>query len=123
MRRGRVETAAGLGFGPPFIGWVIDHMAQFGFTHPGFHGIFSAIAGAFGEPASGASFAKACPGGIAPKAAGAVAAGACKAALITATRQGVIIGYWFNIWGSFHYFLAAFGIAGALAKAKAGAAA
>ena len=117
-----VLNMIGLGFGPPFIGWVIDHMAQFGFTHPGPHGIFSAISGAFGSPESGASFAKACPGGAAPKGAAAAAVGACKAALITATRQGVIIGYWFNIWGSFHYFLASFGIVGALAKAKAGAA-
>ena len=116
-----VLNMIGLGLGPVFIGWVIDHMAQFGFTHPGFHSIFSAIVGAFGEPASGPNFVKACPGGMAPKAAGALAAGACKVALITATRQGVIIGYWFNIWGSFHYFLAAFGIAGVLAKAKSGA--
>jgi len=111
----------GLGLGPPFIGWLIDHLAQFSFTHPGPHHIVSALHQAFGEPGMGAKFAAACPGGIAPKGSGPAALGACRSALITATRQGVIIGYCFNLWGAFHYLLASFGIAGALARGKAGA--
>ena len=111
----------GLGLGPPFIGWLIDHLAQFNFTHPGPHPIVQALRQAFGEPVTGARFVQACPGGIAPKGSAPAAAGACKAALITATRQGVIIGYCFNLWGAFHYLLASFGVAKVLARGRAGA--
>jgi hypothetical protein len=111
----------GLGFGPPFIGWLIDQLAQFNFTHPGPHHIVTALGQAFAAP-TGARFAAACPGGMAPKGSAPAALGACKSALISATREGVIIGYAFNLWGAFHYFLASFGVARALANGRAGAA-
>jgi predicted MFS family arabinose efflux permease len=117
-----ILNLVGLGLGPPFIGWLIDHLAQVSFTHPGPQSIVSALHRAFGEPVAGARFAVACPGGAAPKGSAPAALGACKAALITATRQGVIIGYCFNLWGAFHYLLASFGVAKALDRGKAGAA-
>jgi MFS family permease len=108
-----------LGFGPPFIGWLIDQFAQFHFTNPGQYGVFATLAQTFGGAAHGAvKFAAACPGGAAPKGAALAAAAACKTALITSTRQGVIVAYWFSGWGAFHYFLGSFGLAKELKRVE-----
>jgi MFS family permease len=106
-----------LGGGPPLTGWVIDHLAAFHYAHPDAPGMWAAVSHFFAvDPAS---FQGACPGGLAPKTAGAVAAKACNGALSLATRQGILIAYALGLWGAAHYLLASFGLKGALAKARA----
>lgn len=107
----------GLGGGPLITGWVIDHFAAFHFAHPDQPGLWAAISGFFGS--SGAAFQHACPGGLAPKGAGAAAGAACHGALVLATRQGVIVAYAVSVWGAAHYLLAAPGLKRALAEARA----
>jgi MFS family permease len=106
-----------LGGGPPFTGWLIDQFAAIHLAHPDQGGIWSALGGLFGGHAP--AFQSACPGGLAPKGAGEPAMAACKGALVLATRHGVITAYGFYLWGAFHYLLGSFGLAGALAKARA----
>jgi MFS family permease len=106
-----------LGGGPPFTGWVIDHFAAFHLAHPQATGLLDALGGFFGSRP--ADFQAACPGGAAPKAAGAEAAAACKTALVLATRHGVIVAYGFYLWAAVHYLIASFGLKKALATARA----
>ena len=101
-----------LGGGPPFTGWLIDRLAQTAFTDPGLTGVLgpvSAWLGGVGE--AGRNFAAACPGGVAPAGSGPEAAEACRAALASGTRNGIIITFLFYSWASIHYFLAAIGLA------------
>ena len=108
-----------LGFGPPFVGWLIDHFAQFHFTHTGPQDFFTTILHSFDAQARGvAKFAVSCPGGAAPKGSAAALAAACKSALVTSTHQGVIAGVCFSLWGAFHYFLASFGMAKELKRVE-----
>jgi MFS family permease len=107
----------GLGLGPPFAGFVIDHFSAFHFAHPDAAGLFDAIAGWSGvHPAD---FQAACPGGKAAKTATDAAKAACSGALVLGTRQGIIVAYAFGVWGAVHYALAAIGLTQALAKARA----
>jgi len=109
-----------LGGGPPFTGWMIDHIAQANFNHPGAHGVVDAFQGLIsGASKGGESFALTCPGGAAPAGASAELAGRCKASLNAATRSGVILSICFYLWAAFHYFLGSFGLVKALAKARA----
>lgn len=109
-----------LGGGPPFTGWVIDHFAQFNFTHPGTHTILGSLQQMLGGAAQGGpDFASVCPGGVAPKGSPAELADHCKASLISATRSGVIISICFYLWAAFHYLLGSIGLVKALAKARA----
>jgi MFS family permease len=115
-----------LGFGPPFTGWVIDHFAAFGFTHPdaGFFqaasGAAKGMAGAFVHHAADPQgFLATCPGGSAIKGAAAATAAHCKSTLVLATRRGIIVSLCFYAWASVHYLLASFGLAKALSKARA----
>ncbi|MCI3134998.1 spinster family MFS transporter [Phenylobacterium aquaticum] len=109
-----------LGGGPPFTGWLIDHFAQFNFTHPGENGIVASLQQMIGGATkAGERFAEACPGGIAPKGSPAELAGHCKGALVHATREGVIVSLCFYLWAAFHYFLGSFGLVKAMAKARA----
>ena len=106
-----------LGGGPPFTGWVIDNLSAFHFANPLQTGMGAALSGFFGaEPAA---FQAACPGGVAPAGAGAEAASACQGALVLGTRHGIIVAYAFHLWAALHYFLGAFGLAKAMAKARA----
>ena len=82
-----------LGFGPPFTGWLIDTIAQASFVQPG-----------------ALDFATACPGGVAPKTAGADVAARCARALNSGTRYGLIATYGFHLWAALHYYLASFGL-------------
>ncbi|WP_372785717.1 spinster family MFS transporter [Phenylobacterium sp.] len=107
----------GLGLGPTFAGWAIDHFAAFHFANTGATSLWEAIGGFFSAPTG--SFQAACPGGKALATAGAAAKAACSTALVLGTRQGVIVSYAFSLWGAFHYLLAAFGLKEALAKARA----
>jgi MFS family permease len=108
-----------LGGGPPFTGWVIDHFAQFNFTHPGQHGIVQSISDmlAGGSRAAG-NFASSCPGGKAPKGAAADLALNCHVSLVSATRSGVIVSIGFYLWAAFHYLLGSFGLVKAMSRAR-----
>jgi MFS family permease len=107
----------GLGGGPPLTGWVIDHFAAFHYLHPDQGGLLDTLKGFFSVDRS--VFQAACPGGVAPKAAGEAAAAACGGALSLATRQGVIVIYALGLWAAVHYLIASFGLKSALAKARA----
>ena len=100
-----------LGGGPLFTGWIIDLFAQFNFTHAGERHILPALQGMFGQPQASEHFAAICPGGAAPKGAAAGLAARCHGALVSATRQGILVTMVFYVWGAFHYLLAAFGLA------------
>jgi MFS family permease len=65
------------------------------------------------------TFAKACPGGISPKGSGAAATLACRTALSTGTRDGILISLCFYAWAAVHYLLGSIGLAKALAQAGA----
>lgn len=106
-----------LGGGPPFAGWVIDHFAAFHLAHPGQPGFWAALQSMFAGQAI--SFQSACPGGVAPAGALPDAVAACNSSLVLATRHGIILAYAVSLWGAFHYFLGSFGLAKALAKARA----
>ncbi|MDE2357180.1 MAG: MFS transporter [Alphaproteobacteria bacterium] len=115
-----------LGGGPLLTGLIIDHLAQVHFlaqthfTSAGGGGLLAGLAQLFAAaPAHGASFAHLCPGGAAPAGASAARAAACHGALVTATRQGILITALFYAWGSLHYVLAAFGLQTRLAEAAA----
>lgn len=105
-----------LGGGPPFAGWAIDQLAAFHLAHPTTNGIFDSLPHLFGQAAG--AFQSACPGGVAPKGSAPEAVAACNTALITATRQGILISYAVGLWGALHYFLGSFGLAQAMAKAR-----
>jgi len=110
-----------LGGGPLFTGWLIDHLAQFYFTHPGQHHILPALRGGIGAASAPApeAFAARCPGGAAPKGAPHALAAICHVALVTATRQGIVLSTVFYVWGAFHYLLGSFGLARQLAAVAA----
>ncbi|HSZ53138.1 MAG TPA: MFS transporter [Caulobacteraceae bacterium] len=105
-----------LGGGPLLTGWFIDRLGEWHFSGHGGEGLWSAFAGIF--KASGDAFAHGCPGGLAPKGAPASAAAACHTALVTATRQGILVTVLFYGWGALHYLLASFGLARRLATAS-----
>lgn len=108
-----------LGGGPPFTGWVIDHFAQFNFTHSGAHGIWASIQQMFAGGSAGHDFAAACPGGNASKGSGVELVAQCKTSLVSATRSGVIVSICFYLWAAFHYLLGSFGLVKAMSKARA----
>ncbi len=106
----------GLGVGPPFVGWMIDHFAAFHHAHPDQPGLAAAVHGFFGADTRG--FQITCPGGLGKVGGPGAANAACKTAVRLATRQGVILAYAFGLWGALHYFLAAFGLKRALTNAR-----
>ena len=108
-----------LGGGPLFTGWLIDQFAHFNFTHGGGRGVLSSLLGLFGGHGDGVSFAVQCPGGVAPKGAGAGLKLLCQQTLANSTRQGIIVSIFFYAWAAFHYLLGSFGLAQAMAKARA----
>jgi hypothetical protein len=103
-------TLVGLGAGPPFTGWLIDHFASANFQHPGIHSVPDAFAALLLQHASGvATFQASCPLG----AIGSVATslqGACSEALALASRQGIIVTVLLYGWAAAHYLLAARGL-------------
>jgi len=111
-----VLNLVGLGLGPTFAGWLIDHFSGFHFAHPGAGGLWDALSG-WGQ-SHVAGFQAACPGGKAPPGAGSAAQAACSTALVKGTREGVIVSYAFLVWGAFHYLLAAPGLPKALADRR-----
>jgi len=109
-----------LGGGPPFTGWLIDQFAQFNFTHPGAHPIWSSLSRMFlhGE-AAGTAFSDLCPGGVPKQGIAAVLTGACKPTLVRATQEGELVTFFFYGWGALHYFLAALTLPRDLRRAAA----
>jgi MFS family permease len=107
-----------LGGGPPFTGWLIDQFAQFNFTHPGGHTVWSSLGRMFlhGE-AAGDQFTGLCPGGLPKKALAAALTAACRPTLVRATQEGLLVTFFFYGWGSLHYFLAAFTLSKDLKRA------
>ncbi|USQ94798.1 spinster family MFS transporter [Caulobacter sp. RL271] len=99
-----------LGGGPVFTGWLIDHLAQFNFNHPGSSGLLHALGGSFSDPGA-QSFSASCPGGLAPKGSAPELAKACAGAMARSTQQGIIVSLCFYAWAGVHYGLAAIGLA------------
>ena len=106
-----------LGFGPPLTGVAIDRFAAFHLAHPNMPGMWAAVSHLF--DATAAPFKQSCPGGLAPKGAPAAAGQSCKAALVLATRHGILLAYAAGLWGAFHYLLASFGVAKVMSAARA----
>lgn len=101
-----------LGGGPLFTGWIIDLFAQFNFTHMAESHLIDAVKGVLGRAgASPEHFATICPGGAALKGSAPALASRCHIALVTATRQGIVLSTLFYAWGAFHYLLGSFGLA------------
>ncbi len=105
-----------LGGGPPFTGWLIDHFAQFDINHPAVQGVVGKLAHLFDGGALDA--AKVCPGGIAPKAAGATTKALCSATQVQSTQEGIVVSVCFYLWAGFHYLLGSFGLTKAMQKAR-----
>jgi MFS family permease len=107
-----------LGGGPPFTGWLIDQFAQYNFAHPGLHPIWSSLGQMFGHgQAAGHAFTDLCPGGVPKKGVASALTAACRPTLMRATREGLVVTFFFYGWGAFHYFLAALTLAKDLKKA------
>ena len=107
----------GLGFGPPFAGWVIDHATAFHYAHTDAPGMWAALRGMF--TVDPAAFQAVCPGGRASAGATDAAKAACSSALVLGTRQGILVAYAMMLWAAGHYLVGSFGLADALAKARA----
>ena len=114
-----------LGGGPLFTGWIIDQFAQFNFNHPHARHIFQGLNGVFGgQPGSdggAAHFTGRLPWRHRPSRPDRLMASRCKLALVSATREGMMVTMCFLFWGAFHYLLASIGLAkqlGAAADAR-----
>jgi MFS family permease len=94
-----------LGFGPPFCGWCIDQLARAAFAAKGMAG----------------DFLTACPGGVAPKGSAPELMAACKSALNTGTRQGIVWNLLIYAWAGVHYLLAAITLPRDIERARASA--
>ena len=105
-----VMNIIGLAFGPLFAGWMIDHLAQFNFTHPGLPAWGHVNAMLTGARPGDESFKALCPGGKPAAGAATALAGRCHAALALATRQGIMIQVCFYLWAAFHYLLSTIGM-------------
>ncbi len=106
-----------LGGGPLFAGWAIDHFAAWQHAHGGTAGFWDVLSNL--GSADTKAYQAACPGGKALPGADAGAKAACHDALVMGTRHGIILAYAFGLWGALHYLIGSFGIAKALAEAKA----
>jgi len=104
-----------LGGGPPFVGWLIDQLANYHFNHPGDLGpIASTVATFFptvAEPAGAADFLQSCPGGVAPDGSSSDLVAACGHASAIGTRQGILVTLVIFVWSAFHYLLGSIGLA------------
>jgi predicted MFS family arabinose efflux permease len=81
-----IATVAGLGAGPPLVGWLSD--------------LYTAHAFALGN------FVQLCPGGRAPAGAVHALAGACASASATGLREALMTVSGAYLWAAGHYFLA-----------------
>jgi predicted MFS family arabinose efflux permease len=88
-------TVICLGFGPPFTGWLIDHLAELNFSASRLDGSFKLI----------------CGSGKASAAASAVLRQACDSTLALSSRQGIIATVLLYAWAAIHYLVGAIGLA------------
>jgi hypothetical protein len=104
----------GLGGGPPFVGWLIDQLTNFHFTHTQTLGPIAATIATFfasgSEPVAASTFLQSCPGGVAPDGASADLAAACAHASAVGTRQGILVTLTIFAWSGFHYLLGSIGL-------------
>jgi hypothetical protein len=87
-------TVICLGFGPPFTGWLIDHLAELNFSALKLDGSFKLI----------------CGSGKASAAASAVLRQACESTLALSSRQGIIATVLLYAWAAVHYLVGAIGL-------------
>jgi predicted MFS family arabinose efflux permease len=87
-------TVICLGFGPPFTGWLIDHLAELNFSALKLDGSFKLI----------------CGSGKASAAASAVLRQACESTLALSSRQGIIATVLLYAWAAIHYLVGAIGL-------------
>jgi MFS family permease len=87
-------TVICLGFGPPFTGWLIDHLAELNFSALKLNGSFKLI----------------CGSGKASAAASAVLRQACESTLALSSRQGIIATVLLYAWAAIHYLIGAIGL-------------
>jgi hypothetical protein len=87
-------TVICLGFGPPFTGWLIDHLAELNFSASRLDGSFKLI----------------CGSGNASAAANAVLRQACDSTLALSSRQGIIATVLLYAWAAIHYLVGAIGL-------------
>jgi predicted MFS family arabinose efflux permease len=87
-------TVICLGFGPPFTGWLIDHLAELNFSALRLDGSFKLI----------------CGSGKASAAASAVLRQACESTLALSSRQGIIATVLLYAWAAIHYLVGAIGL-------------
>jgi hypothetical protein len=67
--------------------------------------------------AAGSTFGDLCPGGVPKKGVAGALTAACRPTLVRATREGLIVTFFFYGWGALHYFLASLTLAKDLRKA------
>jgi MFS family permease len=105
----------GLGGGPPFVGWLIDQLTNFQFTHSQSLGPIAATIATFlpsgNEPAAAGTFLQSCPGGVAPDGASADLVAACAHASAVGTRQGILVTLLIFAWSGLHYLMGSIGLA------------
>jgi predicted MFS family arabinose efflux permease len=87
-------TVICLGFGPPFTGWLIDHLAELNFSALRLDGSFKLI----------------CGSGKASAAASGVLRQACESTLALSSRQGIIATVLLYAWAAVHYLVGAIGL-------------
>jgi predicted MFS family arabinose efflux permease len=87
-------TVICLGFGPPFTGWLIDHLAELNFSASRLDGSFKLV----------------CGSGKASAAASAVLRQACDSTLALSSRQGIIATVLLYAWAAIHYLIGAIGL-------------
>jgi predicted MFS family arabinose efflux permease len=89
--------------GPPFTGWLIDHLAAAHFAQSHAAAITGDVAAAgIGAPAQASAFRAACPGGV--------GAAGCAVALAAASREGIVATLCLQAWAALHYLLGAIGL-------------
>jgi MFS family permease len=92
-------TVVCLGFGPPFTGWLIDHLAESNFTPNG-------------------SFRLMCASGNALSTAAAGMKQACESTLALSSREGIIVTVLLYAWAAIHYLVGSVGLSEEMRAAR-----
>jgi predicted MFS family arabinose efflux permease len=87
-------TVICLGFGPPFTGWLIDHLAELNFSALKLDGSFKLICGSGKASALSTTALKQ----------------ACESTLALSSRQGIIATVLLYVWAAIHYLVGAIGL-------------
>ena len=97
--------------GALFTGWLIDHLAQFNFSHPDAGSIARSLELMRSSVEAGGSFQLSCPGGDAAATAGIALHEACRTALALSSREAILVTVLLHGWAALHYLLGALGLA------------